>query len=311
MKHRSALHKDANRAVLALVALTAIYGLTAVMARYFSDATSIFEQWYIRFFWAAVIMSLVFRHHLRFQRLKTVSRYELWLAILRGFIALVLGAGLYAWSAQHAKLGIVTVMQVVPTTALLGMWLLGERLNRLKTTCIVLSFIGAVVIISPGADDWSKLGWGAVASLFSGGLFSLSFVLRKKQTGELNNYELAFITTLVGMIGNYILSIAFNHRLLPSLSHFSLGLHWLFVGAGLLSVGMSLLASYGFEHIKATVASVILDLEIVFGVVFGYLFYREALSFRDWMGAVLVLLAAVMMSYLDGRDSKKLNTVSS
>jgi len=35
--------------------------------------------------------------------------------------------------------------------------------------------------------DLLELGLGEIASLVSGALFSLTFVLRKKHTGELNN----------------------------------------------------------------------------------------------------------------------------
>ena len=213
-------------------------------------------------------------------------------------------AGLYAWASQHAKIGSVAAMQVVPTTALLGMVLLHEKVSSKKALLIGLSFFGALTIVLRSPTDLLGLGLGEIASLVSGALFSLTFVLRKKHTGELNNYELALTTLAVGTLGSYLASIFVSGRLLPSQEILTPKLGLLFIIAAALSVLMSLLSSYGFEHVKATTASVILDLELVFGVAFGYLFYREVLSAREGAGCVIIIAAVIAMNRLDSKQNK-------
>jgi len=216
----------------------------------------------------------------------------------------VSAAGLYAWASQHAKIGSVAAMQVVPTTALLGMVLLHEKVSSKKALLIGLSFFGALTIVLRSPTDLLGLGLGEIASLVSGALFSLTFVLRKKHTGELNNYELALTTLAVGTLGSYLASIFVSGRLLPSQEILTPKLGLLFIIAAALSVLMSLLSSYGFEHVKATTASVILDLELVFGVAFGYLFYREVLSAREGAGCVIIIAAVIAMNRLDSKQNK-------
>lgn len=298
--------KTRNKGILALVLLTAIYGLTAVMSRYFSESTSVLEQWYIRFGLASACMAIFLRKKIRFCKFMTASRYELKLMTVRGVIGFLFGAGLYALSSQKTDIASVTMLQVVPTTALLGVLILREKLPTKKIVLIAMSFIGALVILVPDLTGGFSFGEGELLSLASGALFSLTFVLRKKQTGELNNYELAFGTLVVGAMVNYIASVIWNGRFWVD-NNISPTLLLLFIGAAVLSVLMSLLSSYGFEHVQANVASVILDLELVFGIFFGYLFYREVLSVQKIVGAGIILVSMVLMNVV---DSKEFNTVA-
>ncbi|MFZ1801750.1 MAG: DMT family transporter [Candidatus Saccharimonas aalborgensis] len=287
--------------ILALIVLTAIYGITAVMARFFSDSIGLFEQWYIRFSIALVLMLVVFHRKIRFAYLFQVSRRERILVAVRGLLGFVAAAGLYALSTQYASIASVAVMQAIPTMALFGWLILRETMTTRKFSLILLAFVGALLVASRSGVSLS-FGYGELLSLASGALFSLTFVFRKLQTGELNNHELAFATTAYGVMGNYIMAVLTTHHIVPS-TPISPLLWLLFLGAGALSVGMSLLSHYGFEHVKATTASIILDMELVFGLIFGYLFYREWLTPQQFVGAIIILVATIAMTYLESRKT--------
>jgi len=287
--------------VVALVVLAAIYGLTAVMSRYFSLQTSLFEQWYLRFGVASVLTALVFYRKIEYKKFLHASSHELNLMVLRGIIGLVLAAGLYALASQQEKIGIVSLMQILPLTAVFGMLIMHEKLTRQRALLLTMSLIGAIIVLTPKLSAGFGFGSGAIWSLISGALFALTFVLRKKQTGELNNYELTLGTLVVGAIGNYVLSLIMYHRAFVDVTQWSPTLGLLFIGAGLLSALMGLLSSYGFEHVPAITASVILDLELVFGIIFGFLIYREVLSGYEIVGASIILAAIVIMSYAENK----------
>jgi len=288
--------------VLALVVLAAIYGLTAVMSRYFSLQTSLFEQWYLRFGIASLLTALVFYRKIEYKKFLHASSHELNLMVLRGVIGLILAAGLYALASQQEKIGIVSLMQILPLTAVFGMLIMHEKLTRQRALLLTMSLIGAIIVLTPKLSAGFGFSSGAIWSLISGALFALTFVLRKKQTGELNNYELTLGTLVVGAIGNYVLSLIMYHRVFVDVAHWSPTLGLLFLGAGLLSALMGLLSSYGFEHVPAITASVILDLELVFGIIFGFLIYREVLSGYEIVGASIILAAIVIMSYAENKN---------
>lgn len=294
--------------IAALFVLVLIYGITPVMARFFSSHLGVYEQWYLRFFVAACVMALFFRKNIRFRKLLTHSRYEIWLAVVRGALGLGVGAILYALSTKYTTIGSVTAMQIVPFTAVFGVVLLRERLGFSRALLIGVSFVGAFLV---AVQDIANLrfGFGELLSLISGAFFSLSFVLRRKQTGEMNNYELAFMATLVGMCINYLMAVITTGHFLPTQVGGSVGLmFWcLLLTAGVLSAAMNMLSNYGFEQVRATTASIIMNMELVFGVVLGYLVYREVLTVRQTVGALVILLASSIAAYLEAKQVPEQN----
>ncbi len=297
-------HDKFGSGIVALVILTAIYGITAVMSRFFSGETSLFEQWYLRFGIATVLTALVFHRKIDFSKFMHLSRRELSLLLIRGFFGFVLATAFYALASQQEKIGIVSLMQIMPLTAVFGVFIMHEKLSSQRASLLTLALIGAVVVLLPKLGEGISFGYGAVLSLISGALFSLVFVLRKKHTGELNNYELALGTLVVGTVGNYVLSLVVTHRAFVDITAWTPMLGLLFLGAGVLSVAMTILSNYGFEHVPAITASIILDLELVFGVLFGFLIYHEVLVSYEIIGACIILAAIVIMSFVENRNKE-------
>lgn len=307
MKQRSKSY--ASTGVLALALLALIYGLTAVMARYFGTRTGVFEQWYLRYAIGAIFCIILFHGKISYRKFLHLSQRDAGLIVVRVILGSVIAVALYTLAAQKAKIGPVAFMQVLPTTALLGVILLKERISRLKAALVLLSFLGAAIVVVTDTHDLLTLNVGELLSFVSGALFSLVFILRKWQTKALNNYELTFAVTILGAIFNYILSIILYHRLAPVTASWSTSFMLLLVVAGFLSTLMNLLVSYGFEHVSAVVASSILDLEQVFGCLFGYLIYHETLTPREVIGGLIILGAALSMNRLNNREERELKAM--
>lgn len=283
--------------VLAIILLAFSYGITAVTARYLSSGLGLFEQWYLRYGLAALIALLLFRNKINFAKLVHLPKRDYAVLIFRVFIGSVVAVGLYTKAAQEAKIGPVAFMQVIPTTALFGMLLFREKLTKAQAGFLMLAFFGAAVVVLNNAHDLAAFNIGEVWSLISGALFSLVLVTRKWHSNAANNYELTFAITSLAFVMNYILSIFLYKRLFIPSSHWTPGFALVLGAAAILGVAINFLSSYGFEHVKAVVASVILDLEIVFGALSGYIFYKETLQTREIIGGLIILIAVVLMSY--------------
>lgn len=297
-------HEPANhlKGLFALALLALLYGLTGILARYLTTDLGIFEQWYIRFLVALVVAMAVFRRHISFSKFRHLSSRESAVMTARSLLGFVVAMWLYAASTHYATIGSVAAMQIVPMTALFGVVIFREKVSKTTLGLILLSFAGAAIVALQNVAH-VQFGVGELMSLASGALFSLSLVLRKKQTGELNNYELVVGVTLVACIGNYLMNVATGGAWWPHFGGLRPAVLVLLVVAGVLSTFMSLLANYGFEHVKATTASIILNLEIVFGIIFGYLFYREVLTLRQAIGALVILLASSAVAYLEAKKT--------
>ncbi len=289
------------KGLIALVLLTLIYGLTGIFARYFSTHLGVFEQWYIRFFIALVVVVIAFGHHINYKKFLHLSGKEWRMTITRGMLGFVLAAWLYALSTHYTTIGSVAAMQILPLTAVFGVLLFHERVSGKILTLIAMSFVGAAIVALQDIGSF-RFGVGELMSLVAGALFSLTLVLRKKQTGELNNHELVLVVTVTAFVGNYVLNIASGGSWLPHTAGIPPVVWWLLIAAGALSALMSLLANYGFEHVRATTASIILDLELVFGVIFGFVLYRETLTAQQAVGALIILGASSAVAYGEAKQ---------
>ncbi|PID32767.1 hypothetical protein CR956_00755 [Candidatus Saccharibacteria bacterium] len=278
--------------------LALIYGLTAIMARYFSQEVGIFESWYIRLAISAVLMLMLFHRKIDFKKFRRIGKKDWSLLVFRALAASLLGTLLCTLSTCYTSIGAVAAMQVVPMTAIFGVIILGEKLNRRNTALIALAFVGALMVVMRSTSDIG-FGLGELLSLASAALFSLTFVLRKLQTNLLNDMELAFVATIVAFLGNYLFASVFEQAWLVDTSQFTPTLMLLFIGGGLASALTWTLSNYGLSQVRATTASVILNLELVFGAFMGYLLYKEILSPLQFVGATIILIAVIGMSYLE------------
>jgi len=62
---------------------------------------------------------------------------------------------------------------------------------------------------------------------------------------------------------------------------------------------MIFFTNYGFEHVKTSIASNILTLEMFFAVLIGFLFFREIPSLKEIFGGVLILFSVIQMNKLE------------
>jgi drug/metabolite transporter (DMT)-like permease len=66
------------------------------------------------------------------------------------------------------------------------------------------------------------------------------------------------------------------------------------------------LSNYGVARVEGIVAGNILTLECVFGVLLGYLVYREIPQIRAFAGGGLIVGSVLLMNYLEVRRKKLL-----
>lgn len=291
--------------LLAIFALSLIYGVTAVFARYIGTETKLFEQWYLRYGIMFILSIIVFHRHVDFRKFLRLPRKEWAIILFRALIGSVLAVALYTLAAEKAKIGIVAFMQVVPSTALFGIFLFHEKVSKARAVTILLAFLGASLVVVNNLHDLLGLNVGALWSLISGILFGLQLVTRKWHLKALNNQEITVAIIGLGFVMNYLLSLILYHRVFVSMAHWSLGFVAVLLLAGCCGVANIFLINYGFEHVSAVIAGNILSLEEVFGALFGYIIYREVLTLRDIIGGLIILAAVIMTNELNNREQVK------
>ncbi len=207
-----------------------------------------------------------------------------------GFVGVSVFYGSYqlAVRAGGASLAAVLLYTAPAFVALLAWWRFGERPGLREVIAVVLT-VGGVALVSlagGGSVDAgaAAIGWG----LLAGATYAIYYIWGKSTFTRFAPAALYAIAMPVGALG-----------LLPFVSF---GPHT--QGAWALLAAMAVASTYlaylayaaGLRHLPATRASVIASIEPLVATALAAAFFDERLGPLAWIGAALVISAAVALS---------------
>ena len=161
-----------------------------------------------------------------------------------------------------------------------------EKINRNLVFALIIGWLGILVILNP--TQLSNINteieniWVSIA--FIGSMCTaLAYVTVKKLAFTENIYVIIEYFPLVSLVT--LLPIVFIKWVTPDLNE----LIWI-IGIGLFTqLGQTFLTK-GLKKLPASEASTINYLQVLFGSMWGILFFSEKLNFNFLLGALLVLL---------------------
>ncbi len=175
---------------------------------------------------------------------------------------------------------------------LLGMFLFGrlfsgERWNRSKIISSILAIIGLWLVFAPNLHLFGFMGMAL--AVFGGLCMALDLVTSQKI--RYNSTQSTIFAWVTGLPVSIVLAVALHERL-PSIHA---DIHWLALAIfALVGVVSSWAAIQGLKYIEAGAAGILGLLEIVFGVLFGVLFFHERPGIVTIIGMAAVLVAAAI-----------------
>ena len=198
----------------------------------------------------------------------------------------------YYYGFQHLQVGTATLLfyaALVIGGYLIGKLVFKETFNKAKLISLVIGMAGLGIIyrLSLTPDQFWPATWTIVAGLMG----AVSAVLPKKLSGEYHEFQIMSGYLMVMLVANGVVAYFLGENLPP----LSAQVAWLAAGAYAISL---LVANFsvieGFKHIEASVGSLIGMAEILFGILFGFLFFGEVLSVTTFIGGLLIVLAAAL-----------------
>ena len=130
--------------------------------------------------------------------------------------------------------------------------------------------------------------------------FAMQIILIGKYSNELDVTQLTFIE---------LVTICFMSLVgMSIIGDFSFHKEGLFnvIQVGVFSSGLcGLFQMYGQRNLSDTVSGIIMSLESLFGAVFAVLFFKEYLSWIQWVGCALILLPVILCEVYVKREAKK------
>lgn len=206
------------------------------------------------------------------------------LYLVRVFVGLF---GMTTWFAalSYISVGELTAIGfMAPIFGTIGaVFILRELVGWRRWTATFVGFLGALIILRPGANEIDIGTWLAIAAAFG---MAMSSLLIKTLTGKDDPDKVVLIA----------LSLQAPVALIPALlvwQPIPLELWAIYAGMGLCGMLGHITLTRAFQ---AADASVVMSLEFArlpFAVLYGFVLFQELIDVWTWVGAGVIFLAAM------------------
>lgn len=208
----------------------------------------------------------------------------------------VLSLTLFFQSLYYLKVGLaVSLRYVSPIFALLfASMILKERIRTPQVFFIVLSFIGVLIIKNFGGEVNSL---GLLYVLLSAFFLGLIFVVIRK----IGPTEHPMVIINYFMVATFIFGgfMSIFHWRNPNL------LEWiLFLSIGILGFLGQFFMTKAFQHSETNLIAPLKYMEVVFSILFGFLFFGDSYTHLTLLGVGLILTGLIVNVYLKNRIKK-------
>ena len=217
-------------------------------------------------------------------------------SIFAGF-ALFGGATLQQVGIQYTtvgKAGFITGLYVV-IVPILGLCL-RQKIGKWTVIGCILAVLGLYFL---SIKQNFSMGWGETLVLIGAFFWAVHVqVIGAANKRNLNPIKLALVQYLVCAALNLLLSLLFETFYLDQFILASGAILY----AGILSVGIAFtLQVIAQKRVDPSQAAIILNLEAVFAVLAGWLFFTEVLTTKEWLGCGLMFLGMIL-SQIKGQE---------
>jgi drug/metabolite transporter (DMT)-like permease len=302
-----------NRGYLVAVISAVILSTTAILIRYLTQTYQIPSL--VLAFWRDVFVVFTLLIGLGYLNPRLLHTNRQHLRYLAGY-GLVLASFNATWTLSVALNGaaVATVLAYCSTafTALLGWWLLKERLNWAKLLAVCLC-LGGCVLVAEAIDPavWRTNLVGILTGILSGLCYAVySLMGRSASQRGLNpwttliytfGFAACFLLAANLIPGNPIPGVAPRAADLFWLGGALAGWSVLFVlAAGPTVMGFGLY-NVSLSYLPSSVANLIVSLEPVFTAITAYLLLGERLTWVQVLGSLLVLAGVIFLRLYEGR----------
>jgi drug/metabolite transporter (DMT)-like permease len=230
--------------------------------------------------------------------------------LILSFIQPVLFFSLQAFgmlSISSSESGIISAF--VPVfVGILGLLLLGERVNAKQFLAFFISIAGIACLFWMGGSQGAGASWiGMVLTLLSALATSLYIVLGRRLTRTLDPVSLTFGMMLCGCVAFVAAAVgcegldAARAALLLGNPDFMLDILYL----GLFtSVGTSFLAMYSLKYLEAAKVGIIQNLSVVVSILAGVLVLQETFLPCHAIGSFLIIAGVVLANFWADQETE-------
>lgn len=198
--------------------------------------------------------------------------------------------------AHAAQADIMAIYQTTPLLIILGMsFFHGEKIGRLRLILVLLGFGGALLVAQPGGSQVSPYVMLAFLTAFFSALRDLAGRKIPDATPVLVS---TFVTTLLVMVSAFIANRLFERWVTPNSTQFlQLGFAALLVNIG------HVFTFQAFKKADAQAVAPFYYAFMIWGIIMGYIFFRDIPNFLAICGMTLILLSGLAIVFLERKNT--------
>ena len=207
-----------------------------------------------------------------------------------GFLFVLKGVLLLPLSVVYPVLFTSPLMLLV-----MSHFFLSDNINIVRVLAILTGFLGVVISAEPfGTNIFSILG---VLFVFLGAFcIAITHLITRKYNYLTSSYSAAFFSMVVSVVV-FLFSINFHFEYM-TLSDLLLSmLGGVFAGLGISAV------IYGSRTLPSSVFGLTSYVQIIFGVLLGWIIFRQLPTFYNYIGIIIVIAAGFILFYFDKSEN--------
>ena len=215
------------------------------------------------------------------------------LALLAAFAAFFFAADLAAWHVGigMTKLGNATLFGNVSSFAFAGwgLWLARRWPTPIQALALGLAATGAALLMGSSAELSLRHLQGDLLALGAGLLYTGYLIAVQKARDALKPLPLLFLSSAFGAIMLLPFSLLLGEQIIPA--------DWTYVvllAIGSQVIGQGLLV-YGIAYVPPLIVGLVLLTQPAISGLVGWIAYGETLSPLDWIGAMAIAAALVLV----------------
>ena len=181
--------------------------------------------------------------------------------------------------------------------AVFSPWFFGDRISRIEIVCIIIAFSGVSVLFNFRLEG---IALGQVMALIGAVFAALTVSFIKKLRQNHGSVIIYFHFCLVGAAVSLVPFAADPH--LPQTT-----LDWLLIIAIIaISVLAQLLMHHGFRYCRSWEGGLLMSSELIYTSIFGIYFLSEPVTWRFWVGGVLIIVSAATLNFANHNNKIKI-----
>jgi len=275
--------------ILSILGSTFLYGAFGVFTRLIGYKIPLFYASFTRLLFAFLILFLILYST---KKIKPIKKEDYKWLILRSLAGIVSFVGFYI-SFYAIPIGLAYFIYYAGSTIssyFFGKVLFKEKLTKIKIISLILALFGlGIVYLSNIKLNSSSIYM--LAALISGFGAAIWDSFSKKISG---NYS----ATQLNMLDNFIdlpIMMLISFLLKETWVFPAFNLTWLFnLIFSITFIITGQLMIYGFKYLDVQIASLFMLTEILFGIIFGFIFYKEMITLTTLIGGIAIIVAIIL-----------------